>query len=53
MVIWRSSMLIAPNADPSDGLFDVLIIGDISKSDLLLGRYPDLSRDSLTHPKLV
>ena len=41
-------MLIAPNADPSDGLFDVMIIGDISKSDLL-GRYPNLSRDS-PHP---
>jgi diacylglycerol kinase (ATP) len=29
-------MKIAPEADPEDGLFDVLVIGDISKLDLAL-----------------
>ncbi|MBN1644069.1 MAG: diacylglycerol kinase family lipid kinase, partial [Dehalococcoidales bacterium] len=29
------SMMLAPQADPSDGTFDVVIIGDITKPDLL------------------
>ena len=29
-------MKITPEADPSDGLFDVLLIGDISKRDLVM-----------------
>jgi diacylglycerol kinase (ATP) len=47
------SMLIAPEADPSDGLFDVLIIGDISKPDLLWS-LPRIYRGThLTHPKVT
>ena len=47
------SMLIAPDADPSDGLFDVMIIGDISKSDLLRS-LPRIYRGThLTHPKVT
>jgi diacylglycerol kinase (ATP) len=29
------SMLVAPHADPADGFFDVLIIDDLSKPDLI------------------
>ena len=47
------SMLIAPEADPSDGLFEVLIIGDISKPDLLWS-LPRIYRGThLTHPKVT
>ena len=47
------SMLIAPEADPSDGLFDVLIIGDVSKLDLLWS-LPRIYRGThLTHPKVT
>ena len=47
------SMLIAPEADPSDGLFDVLIIGDVSKPDLLWS-LPRIYRGThLTHPKVT
>ncbi|MDD5287941.1 MAG: diacylglycerol kinase family lipid kinase [Dehalococcoidales bacterium] len=47
------SMLIAPGADPSDGLFDVLIIGNISKPDLLCS-LPRIYRGThLTHPKVT
>ena len=47
------SMLIAPNADPCDGLFDVMIIGDVSKLDLLWS-LPRIYRGThLTHPKVT
>jgi diacylglycerol kinase (ATP) len=47
------SMLIAPNADPCDGLFDVMIIGDVSKPDLLWS-LPRIYRGThLTHPKVT
>ena len=47
------SMLIAPEADPADGLFDVLAIGDISKLDLLWS-LPRIYRGThLTHPKVT
>ncbi len=31
-----SGMMICPEADPADGLLDVLLIGDLSKRDLIL-----------------
>jgi diacylglycerol kinase (ATP) len=44
-------MKICPEADPSDGLFDVLLIGDISKRDLLV-TLPKIYRGThLPHPK--
>jgi diacylglycerol kinase family enzyme len=47
------SMLIAPNADPCDGLFDVMIIGNVSKLDLLWS-LPRIYRGThLTHPKVT
>ncbi len=45
-------MLAAPHADPTDGFFDVLIIGDLSKRDLLWS-LPRIYRGThLTHPKV-
>jgi diacylglycerol kinase (ATP) len=44
-------MKIAPEAEPDDGLFDVLLIGDISKLDLAL-TMPKIYRGThLPHPK--
>ena len=44
-------MRIVPEAEPDDGLFDVLLIGDITKRDLLL-TMPKIYRGThLPHPK--
>jgi diacylglycerol kinase (ATP) len=44
-------MKITPDAEPDDGLFDVLLIGDISKGDLVRN-LPKLYRGThLPHPK--
>jgi len=44
-------MKIAPDAKPDDGIFDVLLIGDISKRDLVL-TMPKIFRGThLPHPK--
>ena len=44
-------MKIAPDAEPDDGLFDVLLIGDVSKLDLAL-TMPKIYRGThLPHPK--
>jgi diacylglycerol kinase (ATP) len=44
-------MKICPEADPADGLFDVLLIGDVTKRDLML-TLPKIYRGShLPHPK--
>ena len=46
-------MFTAPEASISDGLIDVLIIGDLSKPDLLWS-LPRLYRGThLTHPKVT
>ena len=46
-------MYIAPQADPMDGLLDVMIIGDLSKPDLLWS-LPRIYRGThLTHPKVI
>jgi len=45
-------MLTAPDADLTDGYFDVLVIGDLSKPDLLRS-LPRIYRGThLTHPKV-
>lgn len=45
-------MKIAPNADPTDSLFDVVIIGDVSKPDLLWN-YPRMYTGThIHHPKV-
>ena len=46
-------MLIAPNADPTDGLLDVLIIDDLSKLDLLWSLSRIYKGTHLTHPKVT
>jgi diacylglycerol kinase (ATP) len=48
---FAGGMKITPDADPSDALFDVLLIGDISKRDLVL-TLPKIYRGThLPHPK--
>ena len=47
------SMFIAPDADPADGLFDVVIIGDVSKPDLLYSLPRVYKGTHLTHPKIT
>lgn len=47
------SMMVAPEADPGDGLFDVIIIGDISKPDLLWSLPRIYKGTHLTHPKVT
>jgi YegS/Rv2252/BmrU family lipid kinase len=44
-------MMLCPDAEPDDGLFDVLLIGDITKADLML-TLPKIYRGThLPHPK--
>jgi YegS/Rv2252/BmrU family lipid kinase len=46
-------MLPAPNADPGDGFFDLVIIDDITKPDLIMS-LPRIYRGThLTHPKVT
>ncbi len=45
-------MKTAPEADISDGLLDVLVIGDVSKPDLLKSLPRIYSGTHLTHPKV-
>ncbi len=46
------SMFVAPDADIADGLFDVMIIDDISKPDLLWSLPRIYKGTHLTHPKI-
>jgi diacylglycerol kinase (ATP) len=45
-------MLIAPEASPDDGLFDVLVIGDITKRDFVLNVGKIYRGTHLSHPKI-
>jgi diacylglycerol kinase (ATP) len=45
-------MLIAPEADPEDGLFDVLLVGDITKRDFMLNVGKIYRGTHLSHPKI-
>ena len=45
-------MLIAPDAEPDDGLFDVLVIGDITKRDFVLNVGKIYRGTHLSHPKI-
>lgn len=47
------SMYIAPQADPFDGFLDVMIIGDLSKPDLLRSLPRIYKGTHLTHPKVT
>ena len=44
-------MMICPDAAPDDGLFDVLLIGDLTKSDLVLTLPKTYRGRHLPHPK--
>lgn len=44
-------MMICPEAEPDDGLFDVLLIGDLTKADLLLTLPKTYRGRHLPHPK--
>ena len=44
-------MMICPDASPDDGRFDVLLIGDLTKRDLLLTLPKTYRGSHLTHPK--
>ena len=47
------SMLTAPDADPADGLFDVLIIDDLTRAELLRSLPRIYKGTHLTHPKVT
>jgi YegS/Rv2252/BmrU family lipid kinase len=44
-------MMMCPDAEPDDGLFDVLLIGDLTKRDLLLTLPKTYRGAHLPHPK--
>jgi YegS/Rv2252/BmrU family lipid kinase len=46
-------MKICPEAEPDDGLFDVLLIGDLTKRDLMLTLPKTYRGTHLPHPKAV
>jgi len=45
-------MYIARHADPSDGLLDVIVIGDVSKAEFLITVPKAYKGTHLTHPKV-
>ena len=45
-------MLLAPESEPDDGLFDVLVIGDITKRDFVLSVGKIYRGTHLSHPKI-
>ena len=48
---FAGGMKILPDADPSDGLLDVLVWGDVSKVDLALNLHKLYRGTHVTHPK--
>ena len=44
-------MMFCPEAEPDDGLFDVLLIGDLTKRDLMLTLPKTYRGTHLPHPK--
>lgn len=45
-------MMMCPEAEPDDGVFDVLLIGDVTKRDLLLVLPKTYRGNHLPHPRL-
>ncbi len=45
-------MRLTPNAIPDDGLFDVLVLGDLSKLDLATNLHKTYKGTHLSHPKV-
>jgi YegS/Rv2252/BmrU family lipid kinase len=51
--VWHGGgMKLAPDARPDDGLFDVVLIGDVSKLDFLTTAPKIYSGRHVTHPKV-
>jgi YegS/Rv2252/BmrU family lipid kinase len=51
--VWHGGgMKLAPGARPDDGLFDVVLIGDVSKADFLTTAPKLYSGRHLSHPKV-
>ena len=48
---FAGGMKILPDADPADGLLDVLVWGDVSKVDLALNLHKLYRGTHVTHPK--
>jgi YegS/Rv2252/BmrU family lipid kinase len=48
---FAGGMMICPEAEPDDGLFDVLLIGEVTKRDLLLTLPKTYRGRHLPHPK--
>ncbi len=46
------AMLLAPDAEPDDGLFDVVLIGDITKADFVTTAPKIYKGTYLAHPKV-
>ncbi len=46
------AMKLAPDAEPDDGLFDVIVIGDISKADFVTTAPKIYSGAYVSHPKV-
>ena len=44
-------MMMTPEAEPDDGLFDVLLIGDLTKRDLIVTLPKTYKGKHLPHPK--
>jgi diacylglycerol kinase (ATP) len=45
-------MMLAPDAKPDDGLFDVVLIGDVSRVDFLTTAPKIYKGKHVTHPKV-
>jgi YegS/Rv2252/BmrU family lipid kinase len=51
--VWHGGgMMLAPDASPDDGLFDVILIGDIGKLDFLTTAPKIYKGKHVTHPKV-
>jgi diacylglycerol kinase (ATP) len=51
--VWHGGgMMLAPDARPDDGLFDVVLIGDVSKLDFLTTAPKIYRGRHVTHPKV-
>jgi diacylglycerol kinase (ATP) len=46
------AMMLAPEAEPDDGLFDVILIGDINKRDFMTTAPKIYKGTYLAHPKV-
>jgi len=51
--VWHGGgMKLAPDAEPDDGLFDIVLIGDVSKADFLTTAPKIYRGGHVTHPKV-